>query len=144
MTYPVRAIRTNEYLYVHNIKPERWPVGNPEYDFRNCDGSPTKSYLTGLEPGNEEYSYFELAFGMRPEEELYDMRADPHCMNNLAGEPEYTDVKSKLRTKMEADLVEQGDPRTLGKGDVFEKYQYFGRPLDYETGERLPMPDINN
>ena len=27
--YPVRAIRTPEYLYVRNYEPDRWPVGNP-------------------------------------------------------------------------------------------------------------------
>lgn len=143
LAYPVRAIRTNEFLYVHNIIPERWPVGNPEYNFRNCDGSPTKSYITGLKPGETGYRYHELAFGKRPEEELYDMQIDPHCMNNLADLSEYREIKTDLRLKMEADLNAQGDPRTLGNGDVFDKYKYVGRPLDYETGERLPMPNKN-
>ena len=40
--YPVRAIRTPEFLYIRNFEPERWPVGNPETGYRNCDGGPTK------------------------------------------------------------------------------------------------------
>ena len=43
--YPVRAIRTPEFLYVHNYQPERWPGGDPETGLRNCDDGPTKSVL---------------------------------------------------------------------------------------------------
>ena len=131
LAYPVRAIRNDEFLYAHNIKPERWPVGNPEYGFRNCDGSPTKSYLLEIEEGSEEYKYFEMSFGMRPEEELYNIQDDPDCINNLATLPEYAEVKAQLRQQMEAELKEQGDPRILGNGDVFDNYPYGGRQLDY-------------
>ena len=131
LAYPVRAIRNDQYLYVHNIKPERWPVGNPEYGYRNCDGSPTKSYLLSLEPDDADYPYFLMSFGMRPEEELYDVLNDPDCLKNLAGLAEFGTVKTKLRQQMEKELIEQGDPRTMGKGDVFDKYPYVGPKLDY-------------
>lgn len=134
LSYPVRAIRNDKFLYAHNIKPERWPVGNPEYNFRNCDGSPTKSYLTDLKTDDKEYKFFEMSFGMRPEEELYDIQDDPDCMNNLAELAEYAELKTKLRKQMEAELAAQGDPRTLGNGDIFDKYQYDGKRLNYETG----------
>ena len=32
--FPVRAIRTPDYLYVHNYEPDRWPAGNPEQAIR--------------------------------------------------------------------------------------------------------------
>lgn len=131
LAYPVRAIRNDDYLYAHNIKPERWPVGNPEYNFRNCDGSPTKTYLTELEPEDAEYPFFEMSFGMRPEEELYNVKDDPDCMINLADKPEYRKIKEELRQQMETELKAQGDPRTLGKGDVFDKYPFGGKQLDY-------------
>ncbi|MFH1741695.1 MAG: sulfatase, partial [bacterium] len=28
--YPSRAIRTDQYLYIRNFKPDRWPIGDPE------------------------------------------------------------------------------------------------------------------
>ncbi|MEQ9289100.1 MAG: sulfatase [Cyclobacteriaceae bacterium] len=136
LSYPVRAIRNEKYLYVHNIQPERWPVGNPEYGYRNCDGSPTKSYLTGLTEQDRDYPYFEMSFGMRPEEELYDLQKDPHCIHNLAVEPQYAATMKELRDQMEKELTAQGDPRTLGNGKVFDQYPYMGRRLDYKTGER--------
>ena len=29
--YPMRAIRTDDHLYIRNFLPERWPVGTPDY-----------------------------------------------------------------------------------------------------------------
>lgn len=131
LAYPVRAIRTHEYLYVHNIKPHLWPVGNPEYGFRNCDGSPTKSYLTGLAPDDPEYRFFQLCFDKRSEEELFRIDQDPDCMHNLAAQPEFQTIKEQLRTQMERDLTDQEDPRTLGQGDIFDRYPYMGKPFNY-------------
>ena len=34
--YPVRAIRTREFLYVRNYEPDRWPAGNPETGLHQC------------------------------------------------------------------------------------------------------------
>jgi len=133
--YPVRALRNDKFLYVRNFKPERWPVGNPEYNYRNCDNSPTKSYLTNLKPGDDTYRFFEMSFGKRPEEELYNIQNDPDCMVNLAEVSEYAEIKGQLRKRMEEELTLQGDPRILGNGDIFDGYPYVGRQLDYATGE---------
>jgi N-sulfoglucosamine sulfohydrolase len=136
LAYPVRAIRNREFLYAHNIKPERWPAGNPEHGLRNTDGSPTKRYLTDLKPDDAEYRYYEMSFGKRPEEELYHIVKDPDCMNNLAWDPAYVAIKKQLREQMEAELTAQGDPRTLGQGEVFDQYKYEGKPFNYKTGKR--------
>lgn len=138
LAYPVRAIRNSEFLYVHNIKPERWPAGNPEYDFRNVDASPTKSLLTNLSPESDDYRFYSLSFDKRAKEELYDIKNDPHCMVNLAYNPNYIDTCKTLRAKMEKELIAQKDPRTLGKGDVFDKYPYMGKQFDYVTGQSIP------
>lgn len=135
--YPVRAIRTDDFLYVVNYKPERWPVGNPEYGYRNCDNSPSKSYLTSLKPEDKDYSLYELGFGKRPKEELYLIKEDPHCINNVAENNKYKDVKIKLRKQMEKELKESGDPRMFGKGDIFDTYKYVGKPCDYSKPEAI-------
>ena len=137
LAYPVRAIRNDSLLYVHNIQPERWPVGNPEYGFMNTDGSPTKSYITSIKPEDEEYHFFEMNFDKRPEHELYNIQKDPNCIHNLANKPENATIIKKLRTQMETELIAQGDPRTLGKGEVFDNYIYYGKRLDYKTGKRI-------
>uniref|UniRef100_UPI00356530C2 sulfatase family protein n=1 Tax=Pontiella sp. TaxID=2837462 RepID=UPI00356530C2 len=127
LAYPVRAIRTKDFLYAHNMKPDRWPAGNPELGLKNCDNSPTKSYLTALKPGDPEYRFYAWSFGLRPEEELYQIRKDPHCMVNLADNPEYHEIMARLKAQMEAELVDQNDPRMLGQGDLFDHYPYLGK-----------------
>ena len=66
--------------------------------------------------------YFELAVAKRPAEELYDIKKDPACINNLADLHEFKSIAKKLRTELEQTLTEQGDPRMLGYGDVIESY----------------------
>jgi len=122
--YPVRAIRTEKYLYAHNYKSDRWPAGDPQYGYMNCDKSPTKSYLLDLDKAHEDYSYFQMAFGKRVEDELYDVITDPDCVNNLALDPEYTGIVKKLRKKMEKALEKQDDPRIMGNGDIFDYYPH--------------------
>jgi N-sulfoglucosamine sulfohydrolase len=122
VSFPVRAIRNDSFLYSRNFLPHRWPVGNPEYGYKNTDGSPTKTYLTELKPSDPDYKYFEMAFGKRPLEELYDVLNDPHCVNNLADNPSYAKIKQRLWQQLESELIAQGDPRVLGQGDIFDYY----------------------
>ena len=122
VAYPSRAIRTDQFLYVHNFKPDRWPGGNPEYGFMNCDGSPTKKYLTDLKISDPDYRFFELSFGKRPQEELFDVLADPDCITNLASKSDYSEIKKRLWHQLKTELTSQEDPRVLGKGDIFDYY----------------------
>ncbi len=127
--YPVRCLRTKDFLYVHNFHPERWPVGNPETDFGNCDSGPTKEVVKLL--GGH---FYELCFGKRPADELYDIKIDPECVNNLASELFYLPIVDELRAKLASLLKDEGDLRMAGKGEVFESYKYVGgRGKDYET-----------
>jgi arylsulfatase A-like enzyme len=126
--YPVRAIRTPEYLYVRNYKPERWPAGDPETGYRNVDDSPTKRAILGA--FNE---YYRMSFGKRPPEELYDIKADPECMKNLAADLTHVRAKRQLRERMEQMLRDEGDPRMNGNEQFFDTIQYTGsRTHSYE------------
>jgi len=69
---------------------------------------------------------FELAFGKRPAEELYDLRKDPAQLDNVAEKAEYAGTKKKLAAALVAELKATKDPRVLGKGDMFDQYPYYG------------------
>ena len=43
---------------------------------------------------------YELAFGKRPLEELYDLRVDPYYMSNVAEQSEYQIKKNELKTRL--------------------------------------------
>jgi len=69
---------------------------------------------------------FELAFGMRPEEELYDLRNDPGELTNVADDLRHADAKKSLRAELEKWMADTADPRATGGGDEFDTYPYFG------------------
>ncbi len=152
-TYPMRAIRTHDYLYVRNFEPERWPTGGPAFISSNkaphgdIDDGPFKDFMLRPETRRDFPLQFEVGFGKRPLEELYDCRADPHQMKNLARDPAYDAVRQELWQRLEAALREGGDPRIRGE-DPWQRYAYrqvdgfgatFNRTLSEE--ERLAARD---
>ena len=73
--YPIRGIVKDNFLYLRNFEPDRWPIGNPETGYLNCDASPTKTFiLNQRRNGNPEL--WNLNFGKRPAEELFNLKLD--------------------------------------------------------------------
>jgi len=122
--YPVRGIIRDGFLYLKNYKPDRWPAGNPETGYLNTDGSPTKTLILAQNRKGINNELWKMNFGKRAGEELYNIRTDPVCAVNLAGDPGYSDLIENLRQLLEKDLMEQEDPRMLGNGDTFDRYLY--------------------
>ena len=144
-TYPMRAIRTHDYLYIRNFEPERWPTGGPEFISSNkaphgdIDDGPFKDFMLRPETQTDFPAEFELGFGKRPLEELYDCRADPHQMRNLANNPEYAEERAHLWARLESALRETSDPRVSGR-DPWQGYAYrqidgFGATFNRTLGE---------
>jgi arylsulfatase A-like enzyme len=123
--YPIRGIVKGNFLYIRNYEPDRWPAGNPETGYLNCDGSPTKTeILNAHRYSTDTASRWQLAFGKRPNEELYNLSDDRYCMNNLAFTPAFHQQKAELETQLLATLREQNDPRINGPANYFEKFPY--------------------
>jgi N-sulfoglucosamine sulfohydrolase len=131
--YPCRAIRTQDFLYIHNFESTRWPSGSPDASvcaraipFGEIDTSPTKSFM--MEHRNEHgvAELAELSLGMRPTEELYDLRTDPYQMRNLAGSLIYEAIRSSLRTRLFNHLELTKDPRVVGGKIEWDYYPYYG------------------
>jgi arylsulfatase A-like enzyme len=114
--YGVRAYRTKNYLYIRNYNPDYWPAGDPPL-YGDVDAhmlqypSPTKMYLLENKDKKEVEPLFNLSFGKRPAEELYDLNKDPYQMNNVAHLDEYKSIKNELAKKLTNYLIEQEDPR---------------------------------
>ncbi len=117
--YPSRAIRTKDFLYIWNVKPDRWPAGDPD-GFEDIDGCPAKDIVLSGESSVQRFR--DWAVGKRPEEELFAIGDDPYCLNNLADVTEYEPTRVDLADRLRAALREQGDPRVLGYGDIFDSY----------------------
>lgn len=121
--YPIRGIVKDRLLYIHNFETARWPAGNPETGYLNCDGGATKTAILEMR-NTDQHQYWQQAFGLRPQEELYDLRKDPDCIQNMAQSAEYAQARQQLQAQLFAELKQQEDPRMFGKGDVFDKYPY--------------------
>ena len=128
--YPARMIRTHEYLYIRNYEPDRWPAG----DFRvktnegapgDIDGSPSKGYL--LKNKDTYPNLYQLSFGKRPAEELYECSKDPYQLKNLAANPAFQGLKKKLSERLSEHLKVTGDPRETGKKAAWDDFKYYGR-----------------
>ncbi len=157
LPYPQRAIRTDDFLYVRNFAPERWPMGVgpgmgapdgewPTYErmrentfaaFGDFDASPTKAWIAEHRNDDGMAKYVEWAFGRRPAEELYELGADPHQIENVASVPKYAKVRAELAERLSTILKETGDPRVTGDGSTFDKPPYTA------AIQRRPRPKRN-
>lgn len=128
--YPGRAIRTDGYLYIHNMEPGRWPAGDPPL-FADIDAhmlhykSPAKEYMMAHKDDPAVKKLYEQAFLKRPEIELFDLDKDPYQMNNVADDPAYQQIREELGNRLVAFLQETGDPRIVGGEIIWDDQPYY-------------------
>lgn len=117
--YGGRAYRTKDFLYIRNYEHENWPAGDPPL-YGDVDAHMlqypcgTKMEMLVNKDDKAVKPLFDLAFGKRPSEELYDLNKDPYQMVNVAQDPNYKETLSLLSEKLTAHLKKTGDPRELG------------------------------
>ncbi|MEZ6056447.1 MAG: sulfatase-like hydrolase/transferase [Planctomycetaceae bacterium] len=150
--YPVRAMRTPDYLCLHNLRPERAPAGPPVRfaggvpegaltdlysGFPDIDACPTLTHLIDLKDDPQFGRFLNLATDHRPEFEIFDINKDPHCLTNLADRPEFQETATTLKERLRQHQQATGDPRYVhpDRGDVFETYRRYS-PIRY-----FPEPD---
>lgn len=106
---PARTIRTRTHRYILNLSP----------------GTTFTTHITGCKKGPHYLphwnSWVEKAktdarakrivrrYQHRPAEELYDLRSDPHEMNNIAGDPDQAKLLASLRNQLKEWCEAQGD-----------------------------------
>ncbi len=133
LSYPIRAVRTRDFLYVRNLRPERWPAGDPdvlflhERPFGDVDTTQVKDFLLKHQNEPAYAPYIALIFGKRPAEELYDLRTDPAQIHNIAAQPDYADTLQKLRTRMDQWMKDTSDPRLDPAYDGWDLFPYYGK-----------------
>lgn len=159
--YPQRILRQGRFLYIWNMKPERWPAGAPQrvipdssgvmypmygideegvhhsdWAFTDIDACPTKSFIVEHHDDPEYDQYFEWAVGKNPEYELFDVAKDPACLTNLALDPEFAGIKDRLDAVLVEELTRTEDPRVVGPNkELFDTYPR------YSPMREFPAPD---
>ncbi len=148
LPYPQRSLRTKDYLLIRNFKPDRYPMGDPiqlnedpnvdlfdsntpalsqdnlvEETYTTLpdeDAGPTKAWLIQHRNESAYRKFYELAYGKRAEIELYDVKADPDQINNLAEDPNWQTIRQELLVTMMSELDRTNDPRVVDDGAFFE------------------------
>ena len=108
LTYPQRALRSQQHLLIRNFAPQRWPAGAPQkYEtdgtlgpahgaYHDIDACPSLTYLVENRDMPAVDRYFHLAVDKRPEWELFDIEKDPGCLTNLADDPSHAKTNRTL------------------------------------------------
>lgn len=151
--YPQRMIRSKDFLFIWNMKPQRWPAGAPQrivqgtedellplygidetgvhhsdWAFTDIDAAPTKSYIIENRQDAEIRPYFDWSVAKRPRFELFDLKEDPFCLVNLTGDPNYSKVEKEMKRVLKKELKESGDPRIVGPDkEIFDSYHRYSR-----------------
>lgn len=127
--YPMRAIRNQDFLYIRNFEPERWPSGTPNFEaaeFRrawlsDCDNGPTKTEIWNMRNTAEGKKYFDWCFGKRPRQELYDLKKDPHQLVNIKDDPKYKETLQLLSAQLDSELAKTKDPRATNPNSNMDR-----------------------
>lgn len=111
--YPTRSLRTRRYSYFRNLQPSlRVPIAS------DVALSPSWKAITSTSGARLGKRTLE-AFEHRPDEELYDLQADPDEIVNLAKDPAHAAVLADVRAQLARWRTATHDPWMAGITNPF-------------------------
>ncbi|MFT4637302.1 MAG: arylsulfatase A-like enzyme [Verrucomicrobiales bacterium] len=117
----MRSVRTRNFKYIRNFLPNR-PYLQP------CRYKDAKSILIALREWNAagklDATQKLIMRDTRPLEELYDLKADPHEIHNLAADPKHANELNEMRRRLNAWME-----RTDDKGRQPETSQMYASDM---------------
>lgn len=103
----IRCVRTERFKYIRNFEPTRPYMQMSGYKKLQY---PVDTLLRVLHAeGKLTEAQAQFMAKTRPTEELYDLHADPHELNNLAGDPKHAKTLAALRGALEAWIKRTND-----------------------------------
>ena len=128
--YGIRSVRDKKFRYIWNLTPEA--------QFKNAAQRSAVWTSWTKKAENDKFAAARVkAYQYRPGVELYDLEADPFQLNNLAENPEYADVKKKLRGELLGWMEQQGDK---GKETELRAKERQGRGKQHGTKKKSGQP----
>lgn len=114
----IRAVRDKQFKYIRNFQPEKTYAQPIAY----MDEMPTMKVWRRLNAEGKLTGPQKLFFAApKPVEELYDTSADPHEINNLAGDPKFEPRLTDMHKKLEAWMKETKDLAFVPEPELLER-----------------------
>lgn len=133
----IRCVRDKRYKYIRNFHPELPYAQRIDY----MEQMPTTRIWREFNAEGKLNAAQKLWFAKaKPPEELYDLRADPHELNNLAGHRAHRARLSELRDALDRWIVETGDLGAVAETELISRGLVADKLSDYQTRIK-PLPE---
>jgi len=139
----VRTLRKGRFEYIRNYQPFNPDGLQNNYRYKMLAYEEWRElFLAGKL--NDVQSQF---FRTRPAEQLFDVEADPHEVDNLATNPEYADVLKSMRERLTARAKSMPDlsmyPESVLAESAFDNPVQFGRDMKANIGRLVDVADLS-
>ncbi len=125
--FGIRSVRDQRFKYILNL--------TPEVTFTNaCTKSETFLSWRAAAKDDPDAADKVRRYMHRPAIELYDIQSDPFEWNNLADDPQYADVKTRLRDSLVTWMKDQGD---LGQATELAAHEHQARYLRKKPRKKM-------
>jgi uncharacterized sulfatase len=127
----VRTVRDRRFRYIRNYHPDRPYLQHHEYadqmstwrELRRLRFEEANQIAIGQPPDRLTPTQRRFLATTKPNEELYDLLADPHETANLADDPRYADDVQRLRDELERWQQTYGDLGLLPEAELIERWR---------------------
>lgn len=123
----IRCVRTARWKYIRNYMPERPYTQQNRYIESSYPPLAVWKELHAAGKLTPEQALFMAE--RKPDEELYDVQADPDEVRNLAGDPAHADTLAAMRQRLDA-WLEETDDRGRHPEAVTAIHDEYGLPVD--------------
>lgn len=134
----LRAVRDKRFKYIRNYEPYR-PYA--QYIGYSESYPVLQEMRRAFEAGEANAVQAQFFAESKPPEELYDLAADPHEINNLASSPEHLEVLDRLRVALDVWMDETHDLAFVPEPEL-PKWIPYNRP-DLPQPEPRPAYSLN-
>jgi len=133
--FGIRSCGTKTHRYIRNLNhKEKFTnvvtrEGGDKADF-------WMSWVAAANGGNLHARAMTARYQHRPAEELYDVAKDPHCLNNLIGNPKFAALKQELSDQLDAWMKSQGDQGAQTEAIAHTRKAGFGKKRKKGPGQK--------
>jgi N-sulfoglucosamine sulfohydrolase len=131
----IRAVRTKQYKYIRNFYPDRPYTQQNIYKDTNY---PPLQVMRQLQTqGKLTVAQALFMARKRPEEELFDLEADPYEISNLAGLPEQKATLDQLRGVLNDWIQQAKDQGAIPEKELPDEFKYRTQVEGWSTSNGL-------